>query len=73
MESHFRSILKAISWRAGGTAVTFVVALAVSGNIDIAVKVGVLDTIVKIGAFYLHERVWHSISFGRIEPPEYQI
>lgn len=26
MESHYRSIVKAISWRAGGTVVTFAVA-----------------------------------------------
>jgi len=73
MESHFQSILKAVSWRTGSTAVTFAVALTVSGNLDIAVRVGLLDTIVKIGVFYLHERLWHRISFGQVKPPEYQI
>ena len=73
METHLRSIAKAVSWRAGGTVVTFVVALVVSGKFDIAVKVGILDTLVKIGAFYLHERLWHRIGFGKVKPPEYQI
>jgi uncharacterized membrane protein len=73
METHLRSITKAISWRAGGTAVTFAVTLLISGEIDLALKVGLLDTLVKIGAFYFHERIWHRIGFGKIKPPEYQI
>lgn len=73
METHLRSIAKAVSWRVGGTVVTFVVALVVSGKLDIAVKVGALDTLVKIAAFYFHERIWHRVSFGKLKPPEYEI
>ena len=73
METHLRSIAKAVSWRIGGTVVTFTVALIVSSNIDIAAKVGLLDTLVKIGAFYLHERIWHRIGFGKLKRPEYEI
>jgi len=73
METHLRSIAKAVSWRIGGTAVTFTIALLVSGKIDIAVKVGLLDTLVKIGAFYLHERTWHRIGFGKLKSPDYEI
>lgn len=73
MESHLRSIAKAISWRIGGTIVTFTVALIISGKIDIAAKVGLLDTFVKVGAFYFHERIWHQIGFGKLKPPDYEI
>jgi uncharacterized membrane protein len=73
METHLRSVAKAVSWRVGGTAVTFVVTLLIIGRVDLAVKVGLLDTAVKIGAFYFHERAWHRIGFGKIKPPEYQI
>lgn len=73
METHLRSITKAVSWRIGGTVVTFIIALLVSGKIDIAVKVGLLDTLVKIGAFYLHERAWHRIGFGKLKRPDYEI
>ncbi len=73
METHLRSIAKAVSWRIGGTTVTFVVALVISGQVELAVKVGLLDTFVKVGAFYFHERIWHRIGFGKIKPPEYQI
>ncbi len=73
METHLRSVAKAISWRLGGTAVTFIITLLVSGKVDLAVKVGLLDTIIKIGAFYTHERLWHRINFGKLKRPDYEI
>ncbi|MHC4431290.1 MAG: DUF2061 domain-containing protein [Planctomycetota bacterium] len=73
MESHFRSIAKAITWRAGGTVVTFAVAWVLTGSLELAAQIGVLDTAVKIGAFYAHERMWNRLSFGKQKPPEYQI
>jgi uncharacterized membrane protein len=73
VESHYRSIVKAITWRTGGTIVTFAVAWFVTGSIHFSAKIGVLDTIVKIGVFYFHERLWNRLNFGRPKPPEYQI
>ncbi len=73
METRYRSILKAISWRAGGTVVTFVVAWTLTGKLDLAVQIGALDTVIKIVAFYAHERLWNRLSFGKLRPPEYQI
>jgi len=68
-ETHLRSIAKAISWRIGGTAVTFVITLLVTGQIDLATKIGLLDTLVKVGAFYVHERLWHRVGFGKTAQP----
>jgi len=73
MESHFRSIVKAITWRTGGTIVTFAVAWILTRRFDLAAQIGVLDTTVKLGAFYLHERMWIRLNFGKQKPPEYQI
>jgi uncharacterized membrane protein len=73
VETHFRSIVKAVSWRAGGTVVTFIVAWILVGKLDLAAKIGVLDTAIKVGAFYIHERLWNRINFGKQKPPEYQI
>ncbi len=73
MESHLRSIAKAITWRAGGTVVTFAVAWILTRRFELAAQIGILDTIVKLGAFYAHERVWNRMDFGKKKPPEYQI
>jgi len=73
VETHYRSIIKAVTWRAGGTVVTCLVACIVTGSFDLAAKIGILDTVIKIGAFYIHERFWISVDFGKQKPPEYEI
>jgi len=72
-ESHSRSIVKAVTWRTGGTMVTFVIAWLLTGEPTLSIGIGLLDSAVKIGAFYAHERLWNRLSFGKLEPPEYQI
>ena len=73
MESHLRSILKGITWRLGGTTVTILVAWLFTGSINIAAKIGLIETVLKIGVFYIHERVWNRINIGKEKRPEYQI
>jgi len=73
VESHFRSIIKAVTWRAGGTVVTFAVAWILTRKFELAAQIGLLDTTIKLAAFYVHERMWMKISFGKLKPPEYQI
>jgi len=73
VETHYRSIIKAVTWRAGGTVVTCLVACIVTGSFDLAAKIGILDTVIKIGAFYIHERFWNKVDFGKQKPPEYEI
>lgn len=73
MESHWRSMVKAVTWRAGGTVITGLVAWILTGNLRLSVGIGFMDTALKIGAFYAHERFWNRISFGKMKPPDYQI
>jgi uncharacterized membrane protein len=73
VECHSRSILKAVTWRAGGLVVTVGVAYVVTGREDLAASIGILDTLIKIAAYYVHERAWLRIRFGRVRLPEYDI
>ncbi len=73
MDTHLRSILKASTYRATGTIVTFGIALLLLGKIDLAVKIGTLDTLFKILVYYAHERMWEKVNIGKRKPPEYQI
>jgi uncharacterized membrane protein len=57
----------------GGTVVTFAVAWILTGNLSLSAGIGLLDTVIKVGAFYAHERMWNRVSFGKQRPPEYQI
>ena len=56
-----------------GTAATTAIAYIVTGEVKLAASIALFDTVFKIAAFYVHERLWHRISFGRTKSPEYQI
>ncbi len=73
MESHSRTIIKAFSWRLIATLVTFSVAWVITEELAFATKIGIADSLIKLGAYYFHERVWIGIKFGKNKPPEYQI
>lgn len=73
MDTHKRSIAKTISWRVMATIITGVVTYFLTGRIDFAVTVGLADTLVKFFIYYVHERMWTRISYGKIFPLEYEI
>jgi uncharacterized membrane protein len=67
-DKHYRSLAKAVSWRATGTIDTMVISFVVTGKIKLAVSIGVIEVFTKILLFYLHERLWNATSFGRAKP-----
>ncbi len=73
MDTHKRSIAKTISWRVVATVITGVVTFILTGRLDFAVTVGIADTLVKFLIYYVHERMWTRISYGKVRPLEYEI
>ncbi|NDP20968.1 MAG: DUF2061 domain-containing protein [Paludibacter sp.] len=74
-EKNYRSIIKAASWRVIGTIDTIAISFIITGNIKFAVSIGGVELFTKMFLYYLHERGWNKISFGKIEqkPNDYQI
>jgi adenylylsulfate kinase len=73
METQARSIAKAVSYRLLGSSVTGLILFAVTGKGTISLLGGLADMVVKIAAYFVHERIWNHIDFGRSKPPEYEI
>jgi len=76
MEQKRRSIVKALSWRFLSTFVTGTIVWLLTGEAAFAIKVGLIDALVKLVAYYSHERLWTKITFGIVKPakpPEYEI
>lgn len=73
METHYRSLIKALSWRILATVITFSVVMALTGKLEMAATIGLADTLIKLGIYYGHERFWAKINFGRLKRPEYEI
>ncbi|MDP4270452.1 MAG: DUF2061 domain-containing protein [Bacteroidota bacterium] len=74
-EKSYRSIIKAISWRTIGTFDTVIISFIIVGNIKFAFSIGAVELFTKMTLYFLHERAWNKIKFGKVETPpiEYQI
>jgi adenylylsulfate kinase len=75
VESHYRSIVKAVSYRILGSSTTALIFYVLTGKGSLSVGAGLLDMVLKIGVYFIHERIWNHINFGRSTKaaPEYEI
>jgi uncharacterized membrane protein len=73
METTRRSIAKALSWRVLATVITATLAFVITNELEIAAKIGLADTIIKLGVYIGHERLWNRVPYGRQRQPEYHI
>jgi adenylylsulfate kinase len=69
-ETNKRSIVKGISWRIVATSTTVVIIYIFFGRLDLAIAAGVIETVLKVGLYWAHERAWFKVRWGRkkIEP-----
>jgi uncharacterized membrane protein len=64
-DSPQRSLLKALSWRVLATITTMIIIYFVSGSLDWALVGGAFDVVIKLLLYYLHERLWTNIQWGK--------
>lgn len=64
-DSQTRSLIKTVSWRITGSGATFLVAWAVSQDLAISGTIAVIQLTLNTLLYYLHERVWNRISWGK--------
>lgn len=64
-ESHARSVAKAVTWRVLGTITTSALVFIFTRRIALSLTVGAVEFVSKIGIFWLHERAWDRVRFGR--------
>jgi uncharacterized membrane protein len=67
--ARMRSLVKSISWRLCGSLDTTFLTFLVTGNIKYAVQVAGAEVFTKIALYYVHERVWRRVSWGRLDAP----
>ncbi len=68
-ETRLRSILKALTWRLIASLITAIIVFIITREAALSVSVGILDSLVKIFAYYFHERFWTVITLGKIVHP----
>jgi len=68
-EAHSRTVAKAVSWRIIATFTTMTAVYIFTGEWLITIGVGIVEVVAKITFYYLHERIWHKISWGKEKHP----
>ena len=60
-----RSMVKTISWRLTGSGATFLISYLIAGNFAVAGTIAVIQLISNTVLYFLHERIWNKIGWGR--------
>ena len=68
-DAHFRSIIKALSWRIFATIATILIVFAFTRKLILSLGVGAVEVVVKLILYYFHERLWAFIPFGKKKHP----
>jgi adenylylsulfate kinase len=64
-ETNKRSIVKGITWRMLATTTTMVIVYIFFGRLDLAIATGLIESVFKIGLFWVHEKAWFKVRWGR--------
>ena len=73
MDQPKRTLAKTLTWRVIALLTTMAVVYLYTGSAKDSVIVGVVANFLKMFFYYVHERVWNRLSFGRKKPLEYEI
>jgi uncharacterized membrane protein len=60
-----RSLVKTISWRLTGSGATFLISYLIAGNFTVASTIAVIQLISNTVLYFLHERLWNRIRWGK--------
>lgn len=57
--------MKAVTWRVIATSITMFLVFVFTGKLELTVGVGFFDVVMKLAFYFLHERAWNMVGFGR--------
>lgn len=60
-----RTSAKTISWRTLGTVDTILISYFVTGSVAMAGAIGSIEIFTKMALYFIHERVWDKIGWGK--------
>ena len=67
IEQKRRSVIKTISWRFWATITTIALVFLFVGEVKIAFSIGGIEIILKMVLYFIHERVWNKLKYGKKE------
>ena len=64
-EKPLRSFVKTLTWRAIGTLDTLVISYFITHQESVALSIASVELISKMILYYLHERAWTNVKWGK--------
>ena len=65
-DSSKRSLVKTVTWRITGSGATFLIAYLLIGSFALAGIIGVTQLVSNTVLYYLHERLWNKVKWGKV-------
>mgnify|MGYP006079298721 CR=1 FL=1 len=65
MDTRVRSLVKTVCWRLTGTLCTFLISYAILRDLSISGSIAVIQLTFNSIVFYIHERIWNTIKWGK--------
>lgn len=65
-ETHTRSVVKGVTWRVIASLTTMGLVFAFTGDLVLMAEVGAFEITAKIIFYYLHERTWARVAWGKV-------
>lgn len=65
MDSHKRTILKAILWNLLGLVMMLVVGFVATGSLTLGGSIALVNTALGMVCYFLYERCWAQVGWGR--------
>ncbi len=63
--TELRSFVKGVSWELITFVLTVLAIYWIYGNLSLSIQFTAVLTIIKIGLYFVHERVWKKIRWGK--------
>lgn len=69
VETHSRTVMKTVSWRIVATLTTGIIVYIFTEEILLSLGVIGVEGLTKIFFYYLHERIWNMVQWGKKKHP----
>ena len=66
MDSHARSVAKAITWQITGLFIMALIGVAFTGSLTAGGLLAAITTVIGFVSYLIHERIWARIGWGRV-------
>ena len=66
-ETHMRTFAKTVIWRVIATCVSIGVVYSFTGLLKQSVEISLTGAAIGMVTYYVHERFWNSVQWGRVE------